>query len=243
MERRWLMLALVAVAMGVAAAVALAGGGQSIASAPALPIGQNVVGGGTEGCPSNGTKVCEFWRIPLGHADHLIFDYSSTNGNGVTLCLLAPTVTDYTISDAGCVANDYTDGKHEMNFSSPSAGNWTLEVWSQNCGNCGPIPLGYELTAYVKHYTHATLTGPRVVRAKHKVTLRGQIVGLPSGKVVIQSRSKTGWKTLRLMPVKANGKFVFTTRVGGTGTYRVRVVFYGDASHLPSNAVYSFKVV
>lgn len=124
----------------------------------------------------------------------------------------------------------------------PQPGRWTLVVFDDNAA-CGCPSLAYELTAYIQHYTHATLAGPSVARAHGLLTLTGGVSGLSSGKVAIQSRSKTGWKTLTLMPVKPDGSFRFTTRVGAPGTYRVRVVFFGDASHLPTSAVYSFKVI
>jgi hypothetical protein len=56
-------------------------------------------------------------------------------------------------------------------------------------------------------------------------------------------RSKTGWKTLKLVPVKQNGSFVFTLRTGAPGAGAVRALFSGDSSHLPASAVFSFKVV
>ena len=123
-------------------------------------------------------------------------------------------------------------------YIAPTAGRYTVRLQNRFCCTA----YSYILTGYVQHYTHATLTGPRVVRAHGFVTLRGAIIGLSSG-ITIQSRTKTGWKTLTLMPVKAGGRFVFKTRVGTPGTYRVRAVFFGDASHLPTSAVYSFKVV
>jgi hypothetical protein len=45
-----------------------------------------------------------------------------------------------------------------------------------------------------------------------------------------EARSSNGWKTSTLISVKPNVTFV-------------RVVFYGDASHLPSSALDAIKVV
>jgi hypothetical protein len=227
--------------VGVAACVALANGGFSIASAPELPGGERATGGGTN---RSGCCYGEFWRITLARADHLRIDWSKTGGSHeIVLCLLDPGVTDSTLSDASCALKDVTNGKHEVTYVVARSGRWTLEI-SQNCASCGQgADMSYELTAYVQRPTHARLTGPRVARAHSLVALSGKITGLASGKVAIQSRTKTSWKTLALMPVKSNGGFVLNTRVGGTGTFRVRVVFRGDASHLPSSAVYSFKVI
>ena len=161
----------------------------------------------------------------------------------MNLCLFDPKVTDYTLSDARCIAGNRTNTKHEFKFIAPEPGRYTLQI-NNNCGSAGCQPdLGYELTASLRHYTNATLTGPRVVRAHHQVTLSGKIRGLSSGKIAIQERRKGGWKTLTLTSVKANGAFVYRTRVGIARTYRVRAVFFGDASHLPTAAGYSFKVI
>lgn len=219
------------------ASVALGGGGPDIARAPELPIGSQVDGGGP--CGSDCSKYREFWRVALSRSDHLTLDFGSTNGNSVYICLLSPTVTDYTFDQANCLdgdGNDSTSGKTQWRYVASAPGRYTLDIWSFR-------DISYIATAYVRHYTHASLSGPPVVRAHAKVTLKGKIDGLSSGKIALQSRSKSGWKTLALMPVKPDGSFLFATRVGGTGTYRIRVVFFGDASHLATSAVYSFKVV
>jgi hypothetical protein len=240
-NRLSLSLGVVAALVGVAASVALANGGFSIASAPELPGGERATGGGKN---RSGCCYGEFWRITLARADHLRIDWSKTGGSHeIALCLLDPSVTDSTLSHASCALKDVTNGKHEVTYTVAKSGRWTLEI-SQDCGSCGQgADMSYELTAYVQRPTHASLSGPRVARAHSLVALSGKIAGLASGKVAIQSRAKTGWKTLTLMRVKANGSFLFKTRVGGTGTYRVRVVFFGDANHLPARAVYSFKVI
>ncbi len=241
MNRLWLSLGVVAALVGVAASVALANGGFSIATAPELPGGERATGGGTT---RSGCCYGEFWRITLARADHLRIDWSRTRGSHeIVLCLLDPSVTDSTLSGASCALKDVTSGKHEVTYTVAKSGRWTLEI-SQNCASCAQgADMAYELTAYVQRSTRASLTGPRVARAHSLVALSGRIAGLVSGKVAIQSRTKTGWKTLTLMPVKSNSSFVFRTRVGAPGTYRVRVVFRGDANHLPSSAVYSFKVI
>jgi hypothetical protein len=93
-----------------------------------------------------------------------------------------------------------------------------------------------------RQHTAANLVGPLVARAHSLVTYHGSIVNVSSGKVVIQSRAtkRTRWRTLTRLGLKSNGTFVFTTRVGPTGTKAVRIVYYrvvypGDAKHLPSS--------
>ncbi len=240
MNRLWLSLGVAAALVGVAASVALANGGFSIATAPELPGGERATGGGTS---RSGCCYGEFWRITLARADHLRIDWSQTRGSHeIVLCLLDPSVTDSTLHTASCALKDVTNGKHHVTYTVPTSGRWTLEI-SQDCRSCAQgADMAYELTAYVQRLTHASLTGPRVARARSLVVLSGRIAGLTSGNVAIQSRTSAGWRTLTRMPVKPDGSFAFRTRVGGAGTYRVRVVFSGDTSHLPSSAVHSIKV-
>jgi hypothetical protein len=92
-----------------------------------------------------------------------------------------------------------------------------------------------------RQHTAANLVGPLVARAHSLVTYHGSIVNVSSGRVVIQSRAtKTArWRTVTRLGLKSDGTFAFTTRVGPTGTNGVRIVYYrvvyhGDATHLPS---------
>lgn len=101
-----------------------------------------------------------------------------------------------------------------------------------------------------KQHTVANLVGPLVARAHSLVTYRGSIVNVSSGKVVIQRRAaeSTRWRTLTRLRLKSDGTFGFTTRVGPTGTNEVRNVYYrvvypGDATHLPSSQDCSVEIV
>ena len=239
--------------VALAAGAALANGGSSIANAPELPIGKRVQGGGTSndsppgptGGGWNGCCYGEFWRITLNRADHLRVDVGSLNGNGVEVGIYDPSVKEYTWNQQRGIPLAYvgTARKDELRYIATKAARFTMYVVN-DCEACGQPSLAYELTAYVQHYTRASLAGPRVARSHSAITLRGKISGLSAGKVAIQSGSpKKGWKNLALMRVKRDGSFGYTTRVGARGTYRVRAVFYGDASHLPSRAVISVKVV
>ena len=235
-----LSLAVAIGSLAFGASAALAGGGSTIADAPNAPIGQQVVSGTTSTLPHycniSGGDPGEFWRVPLGSGDQLVVDFGSTNGNTVYLHVLPPSVTDYTLGQARCLAEDETDSKSELRFTAGASGRYTLVVAALN------DPFAYEMTVHVRHYTHTTITGPSVVRAHAQVTVKGRVSGISAGKVAIQSRIKRRWKTLTLTSVKSNGRFSYKTHVGAPGRYRGRVVYFGDASHLPSSAVFSVRV-
>jgi hypothetical protein len=234
------VLAIVAglVTCGLVTVSALAdGGGTSIATAPNLPIGQQVSGGGT--AAARGHDFADYWRVTFRRADQFRLDYGSTNGNNVGVCLYDPSVTDYTLSNANCFDVDETNGKHEFRYTAPSPGRYTLQVWNYG----GGTDLAYAMTGYIQHYTHATLTGPSIARAHTRIALAGKIAGLSSGKVAIQTNTSGRWKTQALLPVRSDGSFRLTTRVGAAGTFRARVVFYGDADDLPTSAGLSLRVV
>ena len=99
--------------------------------------------------------------------------------------------------------------------------------------------------------TYANLVGPLVARAHSSVTLRGWITHVSARNVVIQSSpgATANWRTLARLGLKSDGTFVFKTRVGATGTQgRSRTVFYrvvfaGDATHLPSGQSCMIEVV
>src|SRR5262249_11713746 len=101
-----------------------------------------------------------------------------------------------------------------------------------------------------RQHTVANLGGPLVARAHSLVTYHGSIVKVASGEVLVQSlaEEKTRWRTLMPIPLNAHATFVCSTRVGSTGTTEVRNVYYrvvypGDATHLPSSQDCSVEIV
>lgn len=232
------------VGLGQAAAArsrANGSGGQTIASAPELPIGQQIVSGAN---PVGNNVGLEYWKVLLQAGDHLTVDIGTTNGENVRLCLLAPSVTDYTRGDGpDCLAPLLSvDDKGEFNFVAPEAGTYPIEIIGYCCADG---VLAYEMTAYLRHFTSARLTAPPLVRARGRVTYRGAIAGATSGLVRLRSRSlkHPAWKTFAVVPIKPNGSFSYTTHVAGTGTYRIQAIYPGDSSHLPCSKIVSFKVV
>jgi hypothetical protein len=150
-------------------------GGGAISTAPTLAIGTTVTGGAdlSDNCCDSwyqheNTAGTQYWRVPLTFGDHLIIDYGVVTGDNVTLCMLSPDVTDYTLPDADCVAGDQTETKHEFTFTASKTGAWILVVGDYHC--CSDTTWGYQLTAYVHRplLVKLTQTTTRVIsQAKH----------------------------------------------------------------------------
>jgi hypothetical protein len=235
-SRRRLALAGAAAALALSGAAALAAGSPDIANAPELPVRASVTGGAGRGW--------DFWRLTLKGGDRLVIQATSTMG--FELEIFQPWLTDYTFEDKYDEADVTSwfveeDEKREFRWTAPRPGRWLLGFSDNGSGE--GTPFDYQLVAYVYHYTRAILTGPAAVRARGFATLRGKIAGLSAGKVAIQWRAKAGWRTLAFIPVKRDGSFVFRMRVRAPGTYQVRAVYFGDASHLPASDVFTFRVI
>jgi len=77
--------------------VAYANGGSSIATAPEMPINQQVTSGWTN--QKIGANYGEFWRVNLKARDRLVIDYGIQQDSCgyLYVWLYAPTVTDASI--------------------------------------------------------------------------------------------------------------------------------------------------
>ena len=226
----------------ISAAVALAGGGTNISSAPELPVATQVGGGGAiTGSQKAGScsGYAEFWRLSLAHGDHLSLAYGSKNGLPVKIVLLAPSVSDSNVNQVAPLEAGETFYKDSLTLVAAHAGRYTVMLFTSYL--CQP-KLAYTITADVQHTTHATLTGPAVAHVHASISLAGRVAGLSSGNVALQSNTKAGWKTLKTTAVQKNGSFAFTTQFDTPGVHTVRAVYAGDSSHLASKAVVSFKV-
>lgn len=216
-----------AVFVGTTAVASLQGGGTSIATAPTIPLGQHIVDGSSQ-ADGNG-HVRLFWRVPLAPSDQLRIDYGPTNGNGVELDLFAPPVTDYTFRDTNPLASDSTGTKREMKFVAPSAGRYTLEVTTY-------YQLAYEMTAYVRHHTTTSLTVPKLVSAYASLPIRGAVSGATDARLLLRVAGPRGFKRKAVRPINGSGAFSWATKIGSSGRYRVRAIYYGDDDHLASSA-------
>jgi hypothetical protein len=233
---------LVLLACGAAGVVSLASqanGGSSIATASALPIGQQVLGGGpyTGKGPYLGWDT-EFWRVPLENADLLKLDYSpTTTPDGVVgVCVMPPATTDYTLSQTRCMLSDVASGKREARFRAPSKGSWLLLVFNYRFG---ARSWSYELTAAVRHITSLHLVLPKLVAVKQRFAIHGTLgttAGKATGAVAVSVRGAALSKPVSFVAPIAAGKFSVKVRLPRAGTYTVRAAYYGDGSHLSSRA-------
>ncbi len=206
------------------------------------------------GAPENGAR---YWRVPLVRGDSLVLDLSNAGLSGrdrpIRFCLLAPNVTDSSLRRSACAWERTLERgeKYRLRFSAPSRGSWTLGAVSSTCstfqscaaGN-GSQPFVYEFTVHVRHFTRTTLRGPGAVRPGARLTFTGVVAGATSGRVEMQTAASGGpWKPRGAATIRRNGAFRWSTRAPSTaGSHRVRAVYRGDDSHLPSQTIHAYRV-
>jgi hypothetical protein len=227
---------------GTLAGVALGAGGNTIANAPQVPIGQTIVSGGTcsgSTCDSHG-EYYEYYRIAASANDTIAIDYKGLPPSlDVLMCLWRPSVTDATHDSTPCLYQDEGTGLRDWVVTVPSSGNWTIGVVG---GSFAPT-LSYQLTVRIHHATAITLPAPTVSH-NGTVTGKGTITGATGGTVAVFSHGPghSGWTSLGNASIGGDGSFRYKTKASAPGTYRIKAVFKGDTSHQPSSAVVAFKV-
>jgi hypothetical protein len=145
-------LVLSVASLGVLAALALpvalgAGGGQTIASAPTLPIGVRVGHAYTlKGCEWYG----EIWRIKLARGDRLRLNYGSKNGQPVQILVVDPSITDQSpdAQGSGVLAESSTIYRDDLALVATKAGRYSIVLHTNF--PCQPS-IWYWLTAHVQH--------------------------------------------------------------------------------------------
>lgn len=207
-------------------------GGDSIATAPALPLGVQI---------AHATRTPEYWRVALGLADELVIDLDSTNGRySAEVCVLDPDVNDYSSDQAPCRAMAATNTKRQLRFRSPGLGTWTVVAWA--CAGCtaffkssGAGYAAYEFTAYVRRFTAVTLLGPARIRAGARMLLRGSVQGASGGLLQLARRLPGGlWVPLGTATIEPDGSFRFRTSLPRRGSVPLAAIYGGDRRHLPS---------
>jgi len=246
MKRRLPALAALALLL-LLPALARASGGDSIAAAPELPLGQQQFGD---------VDRFDYWRVTMNAGDLLTANFGLTGGDlDVGLCVIRPDVTDYTKDGARCVAYRETGTKSQLKFIATTSGRWTL-VFGANWYGCllgsGSQSIditwdctrrvAYEVTASIKHYTRTTLRAPRTVRAGARFTLRGRVVGASSGSVELERRAARRWRLMTSVPLRSDGSFSLSNRARSRGLLRFRTRYLGDVGHRPSSAAVSVRV-
>ncbi len=98
----------------------------------------------------------------------------------------------------------------------------------------------------VKRVTHTTLTGPTLASDDSHVTYTVKVAGVTTGRIELDlsSLKHPAWKVYARALLGANGIVAYTTKtITVSGTYRMRAVYLGDTTHLPSSATVSWEVV
>ena len=213
--------------------VAYANGGSSIATAPDMPINQQVTSGWTN--QKIGADYGEFWRVNLKAHDRLVIDYGIQQDSCgyLYVWLYAPTVTDASIHQGHTwVSRGHAgaDGEGEFTWVAYFGGRWTLEV--QGCQT-----MSYRFVAYVQQLTHTTLSVPRIVAAGQRLQIRGTVTAVSAGRVTISVTSAKDWERQAEVSVSKSGTFSWSTRVGAAGRYKVEAAYSGDDAHRSSQAV------
>jgi hypothetical protein len=175
---------------------ATASGGASVATAPELPLGQVVAGGG---------QKADFWRVKLFGGDRITFkaSFPGTEFDAAQyyeFSLYTPAVEDFSYRNANSVANNPEGdvyGLTEFTLSSPFTGLGTLVVCEgdyreQGCSDqiypANPMDP-YTFTATITHATSLTISAPTIARSGSTVTVRvtaSSPAGVPQGNCLIQ---------------------------------------------------------
>jgi hypothetical protein len=227
--RRMLMMAAAAGLVAAGAGAAVRGGGADIASAPELPLGQQVQGGAPHSCSP---LRREFWRLTLLRGDHVRLDLGSLNGHTVYVIIYAPDITDYTLNGATQLASVSTTTKNELTYIAPAPGRYTLLV---GVGDCS-YDLAYILTGYIQHYTSTSVTTPPLVETGKPFTVSGAVSGATSGNIEIRFTTAGQPTVSGTASITNSGAFQLKQTLNAGGQYKVQAIYHGDGNHLQSAA-------
>ncbi len=228
-------------------------GGPSISTAPELVPRKH-----EEGTSPTGSI---FYRLRLGAHDKLLVRFSPPTGQGIVLCVLAPTVGDYSVNDSGCLPYGperqplfiSTSRKAELAATIPYAGRFRLALVANSCFGTtiewpcrdafGEAPsLTYELTAFVSRYTSMTLKAPSRVGAERPFRVTGIVHGAERGTVTLARLSNGRWLALGRAAIGKSGTFATTLRLERRGPTQLRALYAGDRDHQASRRVVRMEV-
>jgi hypothetical protein len=100
--------------------------------------------------------------------------------------------------------------------------------------------------AVVKRATHTTITGPTLANDDYHVTYTVKVAGATTGRIELDlsSLKHRAWKVFARAPLGPDGTVSYTAKtITASGTYRMRAVYLGDATHRTSSATVSWEVV
>lgn len=138
-------------------AAARASGGQTIASAPVVPWGQqqfgNLVDGGVTANSCGDSIYTEWWLLSVISGDRVTIDWEAQEIDYTELDVYPRGTTDFNYPQASVTARSTlnSNAKAELALTANSTGNMpvaiTSSTWSCLAGTPGP----YDFTAYVRH--------------------------------------------------------------------------------------------
>ena len=238
LQLRILAPLLIAVSLLVLPAPALATGGRTITSAPAVVFGQQEFGNtATDGASANPTGVfggCDnspnyesLWNLPVTAGDRITIDYE---GDLAGMFLFPVGTTDFDVSQASHAESDAgSNQKGEDAFNAAQSGTMPLEFFA-GCASTGPGP--YDFTAFVKHALVVALSVAHVDRAHHRTTFAVRIHnpdGAPVSDPSLHVSVQNGGRWVRLGAAGSRAFHINWRRALRGKLESVRVQVYGPA--------------
>jgi hypothetical protein len=209
MRRTICLIGLGIASLLVVPGTATAGGGASIASAPAVIYGQPEFGntatdGGTNPgslevngqCSEVGTNG--WWNLSVAAGDEVNIDWEAPAGSYAMVFPVG--TTDFNVVGTYAVAksNVSSNGKAEMGFRAPVSGTMPLVIGAD--GECfTDYPGPYSFTASVKHEVRLSIPHRRVLPLRGTVAVRvstpeGQPISNSGLQVLVQIQSHGRWR-------------------------------------------------
>ena len=201
-------IAIGALSLSAGSAVALADGGQTIATGTPVVDGQlesgNTANGGVTTDGADGYE--SYWALNVTNGDDVTINWQAQldeNGNGPTLSAYEVGTDDSSVEDANAVESDLlnADGQDVMTFTADETGVMPLQFESNECCD-ESAPGPYEFTATVTHAVVLTLPSVSSLAAKGTFDVgvaNPDGVGLSDPSLVvdlqIQARGQ-GWSTI-----------------------------------------------
>ncbi len=217
------------IGLGIASLLAVpgtaaAGGGASIAAAPAVTYGQPEFGNtATDGGTNPGSLSLEqqcshtgnngWWNLPVVAGDGVTIDWEAL---AESYAMVFPVgTTDFNLVGSQAVAHEMVsgNGKAALWFRATVSGTMPLVIGAGGCFTSTTGP--YSFTAYVKHTVRLFIPHRRVLPlrgtvAVHVSTPEGQPISDPGLQVLMQIQSHGHWRSIGSGQLTAAGPMCHT---------------------------------
>ena len=191
-------------------ASAIADGGKSIDSAPAIIYGQQEFGNDANGAQNIDQVYDSWWTLNVAAGDHITINWEAQldpQGRGPALLIYAVGTTDYSVGNANPTTYQFlnSNGKNQLRYTAAVDG--VMPVDFQADGNINltyeEYPPGpYDFTAYVQHALVVSLSVTNVNRRKHRTMFvvgvhnpDGAAITNPNLRYDVQHRAGGSWRT------------------------------------------------